>query len=574
MTRRKAITPLWADTEGLPPLSSAPPPFPLRAPPQARYDSKRRMLRSLRRAAASSPTKAGHEATRGGSGGAPSARHSAGGWVAPDAPGVAASGGGPRPSPSLAAILASMASPSRGPGTQGQPAGRAAAAAGDSYGGGGGCAVDAAASSSPAAVAYGRSSHQVGSGSASAAAMPQLRTQPIGSSPAQPSASIAPTSKIQEHPSAALGQQAPTHTSHYADSHSHNPSQPATHTTDHQDGQEPNVSKHQGQHHGSNEEHEALPGRRLPPPANRQELQELLRLLAAARSLPQLRPLDRVLLWARLEEALALRLSHSPPQGEQVFWQDGGPSGREGGIGQQGTGWTGGGQCASSWAEGGVGAPGNETSSSGAREVGEGADGSGYDGMVEGLQVEGSSSRGLAAGMYDKAGPPRRGYARIWAAKHPGGAARARAGSDDGAEPAPGPVDAGLHQPATSSAVRGSAAVSRAVADANSAAALGASCADGSSAQSPPGGWCGGLGSPVLDGTLDAVHRVVAPNACLARALTLNWQAMRDRALRLQQQQQRDGAKGGAGSSRRRGSRYALSPRDVLEEMGSSSSSS
>ncbi|GIL47108.1 hypothetical protein Vafri_4009 [Volvox africanus] len=223
------------------------------------------------------------------------------------------------------------------------------------------------------------------------------------------------------------------------------------------------------------------PGASVLMPGNRAEAEEVRALHSLVKSLPRLDALERMQLWERLEHFLAHKLARSPRGGTR-----------------------------------------------------------GYDhhslrsGIGQGFPFNGFGVT-AAGGIYSRSNSPLRSYVTMWERRQRGSST----GSAGGASFSPWErrlryrMEDGKHRRQGSD---GTDRIARRV----TAEQLRQSISLGTRAGACMGTGmqhCGGPafgGGSLLDTTLEAVHNVIAPNATLAHALTLNWQAVRSQTARME----------------------------------------
>ncbi|GIL70595.1 hypothetical protein Vretifemale_1320, partial [Volvox reticuliferus] len=223
----------------------------------------------------------------------------------------------------------------------------------------------------------------------------------------------------------------------------------------------------------------AAPGASVLMPGNSEEAEELHALCSLAKSLPHLDALERMQLWERLEQFLAHKLARSPRGGTRGYNQRSLSSG----IGQR-------------------------------------------------FPFNGAAGGG---GIYSRSNSPLRGYATVWEHRQRGSST----GSSGGASFSPWErrsryrMEDGKHRRQGSD---GTDRIVRRVTpeQLRQSISLGTSAAAGmGTGMQLCAGTASGGGS-LLDTTLEAVHNMIAPNATLAHALTLNWQSVRSQTTRME----------------------------------------
>ncbi|KAG2445613.1 hypothetical protein HXX76_000223 [Chlamydomonas incerta] len=251
-------------------------------------------------------------------------------------------------------------------------------------------------------------------------------------------------------------------------------------------------------------------GLQLPPATTPEELEELRALCDMARHLPQLGPLERVQLWGRVGEVLAHKLARANPAVQQQPQQLGVVPSRPGGGSRYATPVKTAGPEEDEEehrANGDVGSPGSE-------------------GRAAGQQRWGSIHSG---------GSPTRGYAAAWERRQNSAGSGdlrgrstspARFGSGSGS---PGRQSPGAAAPSPTPLVISGAGPggARLRLVPQQQRSPGAVAAPPAGAAAPGAGFGSPGGAALLDSTMEVVHRMIAPNATLAQAMSLNWKAVR-----------------------------------------------
>ncbi|KAG2453694.1 hypothetical protein HYH02_001906 [Chlamydomonas schloesseri] len=256
-------------------------------------------------------------------------------------------------------------------------------------------------------------------------------------------------------------------------------------------------------------------GLHLPPATTPEELEELRALCGMARHLPQLGPLERVQLWGRVGEVLAHKLARSKPAAQpQGHWQQ--QQQQRGGFADRpasGSRYATPVKAAGPEAEvhnADAGSPGSEGRAAGPPQWGSihsgGSQTRGYTTVWE--RRQNSTGSGRPRG---RSGSPTRNAERPNSSdrKSPGGTAQLTATqANPGAGQGSGRLRLVTSQQRSSSPAAGAPP------------AKGPGGAVGAGASSPGG-------AALLDSTMEVVHRLIAPNATLAQAMSLNWKAVR-----------------------------------------------
>eukprot|EP00198_Chlamydomonas_reinhardtii_P013875 XP_001703212.1 predicted protein [Chlamydomonas reinhardtii] len=228
------------------------------------------------------------------------------------------------------------------------------------------------------------------------------------------------------------------------------------------------------------------PGLQLPAATTPEELEELRALCDMARHLPQLGPLERVQLWGRVGEVLAHKLARANPV-EHQHQQRGGIPDRPAGGSRYAT-------------------PVKATAFEAEEQHASGdAESPGTAGRGAGEQQWGSLHSG---------GSLTRGYAAVWERRQNSTGSRGQSMS---------PARGGEGSDVPGNQSPGAAAASPTHTQPRSPGPVAASAA----AAAPATGMRSPGGAGLLDSTMEVVHRLIAPNATLAQAMSLNWKAVR-----------------------------------------------